>query len=218
MEPKFWHERWQNNLIGFHLDEVNPVLQAFWPKLGLAPGSRVLVPLCGKSVDLVWLAEQGHEVIGVELSPLAVEAFFAEQGFEATRREDCIDYWQSGNITIICGDFFELIPADIGRIDAVYDRAALIAMPEAMRPAYVRQLKSLLPGPMKGLLITLFYEQQQMEGPPFAVSAEEVQNLLSDTWQADMCQNLDILVQNARFKERGLNLLEEHVYLLRSRN
>ncbi len=219
MEPKFWHERWHNNLIGFHLDEVNPYLQEHWPELAVARGSRVLVPLCGKSMDLVWLAEQGYEVVGVELSPLAVAAFFDEQGLSADKNvADCFDVWRSGNITIICADFFDLTPADVGPIDVVYDRAALIAMPEKMRPGYVRQLKSLLKGPMKMLLVTLFYDQGQMDGPPFAVGTDEVRKLLSDTCEIDMRQDLDILEQNARFKQRGMNLLREQVYLLRSRN
>ena len=222
MEADFWHERWENNLIGFHLDEVNPKLIEFWPGLNLEKGSRVLVPLCGKTLDLLWLAGQGHEVVGVELSPRAVAAFFDEQGLTPDKTvTDRHERWQAGNITILCGDFFDLNSSDTGEISAVYDRAALIALPAAMRPAYAKQLKSLVPGPMKGVLITLFYPQQEMDGPPFAVSDEEVQNLLSNDmagWQAEMCQNLDILAQNARFKERGLNLLEEHVYLLRSRN
>jgi len=219
VEPDFWHGRWQDNLIGFHLDEVNPYLKEHWPELAVPRGSRVLVPLCGKSVDLVWLAEQGYEVIGVELSPLAVAAFFDEQGLKADKRvTDRFEIWQSGAISLICGDFFALTAADLGEVSAVYDRAALIAMPANRRPDYVRQLKSLVPAPIKGLLVTLFYEQEQMEGPPFAVSSDEVRNLLSATYEIEMRQNLDILEQNARFRQRGLNLLEEHVYLLQSRN
>lgn len=219
MEADFWHERWDKNLIGFHLDEVNPALQAFWTELDLPKGSRILVPLCGKSVDLVWLAEQGYEVIGVELSPVAVAAFFDEQGLKADKRlTDRFEIWQSGAITIFCGDFFALAAVDIGVISALYDRAALIAMPANMRADYVRQLKLLLAGPINGLLLTLYYEQGQMEGPPFAVSTDEVRNLLSDTYAVDLRQNLDILAQNGRFRDRGINLLEEHVYLLRSRN
>ena len=219
MEADFWHGRWQDNLIGFHLDEVNPVLVQHWPSLDLPAGGRVLVPLCGKSVDLNWLAAQGHEVIGVELSPLAVAAFFDEQGLVADKiLTEGFEIWRSGAITIICGDFFQLTSADLGVITAVYDRAALIALPENMRTDYVRQLKSLVAGPMKCLLVTLYYEQQQMDGPPFSVSTDEVRNLLSDTCDVELRQNLDILEQNARFKQGGINMLEEHVYLLRSRN
>ena len=148
-----------------------------------------------------------------------VSTFFTEQGLKADKIvSDCFDVWRSCNITIYCADFFDLVAADVGRIDAVYDRAALIALPKNMRAAYVRQLNSLLAGPMKGLLITLFYDQAQMDGPPFAVSPDEVQNLLPKTWKLEMRQNLDILEQNTRFLERGINLLQEHVYLLRSRN
>ena len=218
MEADFWHARWKDNLIGFHLDEVNPYLKQYWSALNLPKGSRVLVPLCGKSVDMCWLAEQGYEVIGIELSPLAVAAFFEEQGLTAKKLSDCFDVWQAGAIKIFCGDFFDLLPADIGKIDAVYDRAALVALPTEMRANYVRQLKSLVPGPIKSLLVTVYYEQTRMDGPPFSVSADEVRNLLSDSYDIDMRQKIDVLANNERFRQKGLNFLEEHVYLLQSRN
>lgn len=116
MEPEFWHERWENNLIGFHLDEVNPHLRAHWHSLAVSPGARVLVPLCGKSLDLVWLAGQGYEVIGVEVSPIAVKDFFAENHLRATRIENqrC-DIWRGESITLLCGDLFALTAEDLGR-------------------------------------------------------------------------------------------------------
>ncbi len=219
MESNFWHERWRSNQIGFHLDEVNPALREYWSDLAIPKGGRVLVPLCGKSVDMLWLADQGYEVIGVELSPLAVAAFFDEQGLKVDKRVTAhFEIWQSGAIIVFCGDFFELAVADIGEVSAVYDRAALIAMPMDMRPDYVHKLKSLCQGTLKGLLVTLFYEQAQMDGPPFSVSSDEVRNLLSDTCEVEMRQNLDTLELNERFKQKGLNFLEEHVYCLQSRN
>lgn len=214
MEPEFWHERWENNLIGFHLDEVNPHLRAHWASLAVRPGSRVLVPLCGKSLDLVWLAGQGYEVVGIEISPIAVKDFFAENHLKARRiaNQRC-DIWQSEAITLLCGDLFELTASDTGPIDAVYDRAALIALPPAMRRRYVEKLEQLVPA-APHLLITLDYDPAQMDGPPFAVSDDEVRALYVNKYRVDRLQSDDVLADNARFRERGLDRLTESVYRL----
>ncbi|MGD8577412.1 MAG: thiopurine S-methyltransferase [Thiohalophilus sp.] len=215
MEPDFWHERWENNLIGFHSNEVNPYLRTHWSKLSLEPAARVLVPLCGKSLDLIWLAEQGYQVVGVELSPIAVKDFFAEHHIKATRIEDArCDIWKSPGITLLCGDLFALTTEDIGHIDAVYDRASLIALPPAMRRRYVTALERLVPGSAPHLLITLDYDPQQMDGPPFAVSEAEVLNLYSSRHHVDMLESVDVLAQNERFRERGLEWLSEAVFRL----
>jgi len=215
MEPDFWHERWENNLIGFHLDEVNPHLRAHWSSLDVKPGSRVLVPLCGKSLDLVWLVEQGYEVVGVEISPIAIKDFFAENHLKAKRiaNERC-DIWQGEGITLLCGDLFELTAQDIGHIDAVYDRASLIALPPAMRRRYVDSLDSLVSAGIPHLLITLDYDPQQMDGPPFAVSDDEVRELYGEKYQIHRLQSDDVLAQNERFRERGLDRLNESVFRL----
>jgi len=218
MEPDFWHERWENNLIGFHLDEVNPRLVEFWPKLGAKPGSRVLVPLCGKSLDLRWLAEQGHQVIGVEISPIAVKDFFAENHLQAK----CIhgarfDIWQGEQITLLCGDVFELTAEDLGDIDVVYDRAALIALPPETRRCYVEMLNRLVPATAPHLLISLDYDQDKMPGPPFAVSDREIETLYGERYRIECLQSDEVLEQNARFRERGLTWLKESVYLLKER-
>lgn len=215
MEPDFWHERWENNLIGFHLDEVNPYLRAYWQKLALKPGSRVLVPLCGKSLDLIWLAEQGYQVVGVEISPIAVKDFFAENHLRATLIEDArCDIWQSPEITLLCGDLFGLTKDDIGHIHAVYDRASLIALPPAMRQRYTAIMEQLVPASAPHLLITLDYDTRQMDGPPFAVSEAEVRDLYSSRHQVDMLESVDVLAQNERFRERGLEWLRESVFRL----
>ena len=182
MEPRFWHERWETNEIGFHQDDVNPLLLKHWGDLNAASGGRVFVPLCGKSRDLTWLAGQGHEAVGVELSEIAAQAFFTEQGLRAQRREagDFIAYEAdcgAGRVRILCGDFFALTAAHLGEITAVFDRAALIAMPPAMRPSYAGQLKALLPAGAPILLITLGYEEGQVNPPPFRVPQEEIEAL-----------------------------------------
>ncbi|TBU86926.1 thiopurine S-methyltransferase [Phytopseudomonas dryadis] len=214
MQAEFWQARWQRNEIGFHLAEVNPYLVRHWPSLQAAPGSRVLVPLCGKSLDLVWLAAQGHRVLGVELTQTAVEAFFAEQGLQAEVRVDgAFRVYRAGEVELYCGDFFALTAEQLGDCGLLYDRAALIALPEPMRQRYVAHLQSLLPAASTGLLITLDYEQSHMPGPPFAVSDGEVQAWPTDAWQVERLESCDVL--DERFRQRGLERLEERVYRLR---
>ena len=216
MDPDFWLQRWQENKIGFHLDEVNPLLVAHFSKLKLSPPARVFVPMCGKSVDMVWLLAQGYEVEGVEISPLAIEAFFREQQLSAqTQTIDGLTRWQADGLVIWCADFFALDAARLGDIAAIYDRAALIAMPEQRRPEYARKLLSLT-GKAPQLLITLDYHQPAMNGPPFAVGTAEVLRLYGEDYPglSEPIESADILSSEARFAERGLTALYENVYLL----
>ncbi|MBD9458579.1 thiopurine S-methyltransferase [Pseudomonas sp. PDM05] len=213
MEPKFWQERWARNQIGFHLPEVNPYLQRHWPPL--AEGAKVLVPLCGKSLDLMWLASQGLRVLGVELSEQAVEAFFSEQNLtpRITAR-GVFKVYQADSIEIWCGDFFALDAEVLADCTALYDRAALIALPPLMRARYTDHLNTLLPVGCQGLLITLDYEQVQKAGPPFAVTDEEVQLLLGEYWTLQVLQEQDILGESWKFVQDGVTRLEERVYQL----
>lgn len=216
MEPDFWHQRWQENRIGFHKDEVNPRLIECWPRLGVAPPARVFVPLCGKSLDLVWLLEQGYQVEGVELSELAVQAFFDEQKLPYKHVElGEWRVWEGENIRLWCGDFFQLTTAQIGALEAVYDRAALIALPAPMRQRYVRHLLQLTGG-CPQLLITLAYPQEEMDGPPFSVEAAEVRQLYASVYAgADQpCLQADVLAQNPHLQARGLARLDETVFIL----
>ncbi|SDH64811.1 thiopurine S-methyltransferase [Pseudomonas benzenivorans] len=218
MHADFWLERWAQNQIGFHLGEVNPYLQRHWPKLQLPAGARVLVPLCGKSLDLTWLAAQGHRVLGVELAERAVEDFFAEQGLQAEVREHgAFKIYRAGALELWCGDFFALGAADVADCSALYDRAALIALPPALRERYAAQLTAILPAGCQGLLITLDYQQSQMNGPPFAVSDTEVQERFAEGWQVEQLERLDVLKGNWKFLKQGLQSLDETVYRLRKR-
>lgn len=214
MEAEFWHERWQNNLIGFHLDQVNPYLVQFWPSLPVVPPARVFVPLCGKSRDLYWLTQQGYEVVGVELSELAVQAFFTENNLTPQLTTvNGFKLYRAEGLSLYCGDFFQLSPMLLGEIAAVYDRASLIALPPAMRQDYAGQLQRLCPR-APTLLITLEYDQSLMGGPPFAVSEAEVRALYAEFYQIDRLLAQDVLEKNSRFRERGLNQLLEVVYRL----
>ncbi len=213
MEPKFWQERWARNQIGFHLPEVNPYLQLHWPPL--AEGAKVLVPLCGKSLDLMWLASQGLRVVGVELSEQAVEAFFSEQNLTPRVTERGVfKVYQADLIEIWCGDFFALNAEVLADCAALYDRAALIALPPLMRAQYADHLNTWLPSGCQGLLITLDYEQAQKAGPPFAVTDEEVQLLLGGRWALQVLQEQDILGESWKFVQDGVTRLEERVYQL----
>jgi len=214
----FWQARWARNEIGFHQPEVNPHLQRHWPGLGLAAGSRVLVPLCGKTLDLAWLAAQGFPVLGVELAERAVQDFFAEQGVEPQiERSGAFQVYRAGAVEIRCGDFFALGAADVEDCAGLYDRAALIALPADMRARYAAHLAAILPPACRGLLVTLDYDQARMDGPPFAVSDDEVRRLFGADWQLQLLEAPDVLQENWKFLQRGLERLEERVYRLERR-
>lgn len=150
-----WLQCWRDRETAFHQTAPNPLLLRFWPGLGLAAGRRIFVPLCGKSLDMLWLAGQGYEVVGVELSPIAVRDFFREHRLQPVRsRIGPFTLWRDGRIGILCGDYFALTGAEFGWIDAVYDRAALTAFPEATRRLYVAHLKAILPVAAKVFLLT----------------------------------------------------------------
>ncbi|MGR3887631.1 thiopurine S-methyltransferase [Pseudomonas sp. 1152_12] len=215
MEPTFWQERWARNQIGFHLPEVNPYLQRHWPRLGLADGAKVLVPLCGKSLDLMWLASSGYRVLGVELSEQAVEAFFSEQGLvPRISRRGAFMVYQADLIEVWCGDFFALDAEALADCSALYDRAALIALPPLMRAQYIGHLDGLLRPGCQGLLITVDYDQAQKAGPPFAVTDDEVEVLLGSHWVAQVVEEQDILGESWKFVQDGVTRLEERVYQL----
>ena len=215
MEPEFWQKRWERDQIGFHLSEVNPYLQQFWPHLGLTPGARVLVPLCGKSLDLKWLAGLGHEVLGIELSEKAIQDFFSEQQLTPTvTRHGRFMVYQEGAIQLWCGDIFALAAEDVADCTALYDRAALIALPPEMRGQYAALLNRVLPQGARGLLITMDYDQALIEGPPFAVLDEEVRHLLGARWQLEVEVERDILGESWKFLKGGVTRLDERVYRL----
>ena len=215
MQPEFWHDRWERNQIGFHLQEVNPYLRRLWPTLEVAQGSRVLVPLCGKSLDLSWLAAQGYDVLGIELSQTAVEQFFAEQKVMPNiRQQGAFKVYEAGPVRIMCGDIFALSAADVADCSAFYDRAAMIALPVEMRAAYAGRLTQILPNGCKGLLITLDYDQSQMKGPPFSVPHAEVESLLCPAWSLEVVEQPDVLDQEWKFLKGGVTRLVERVYRL----
>ncbi len=212
MDNKFWLERWQQGLTGFHREEVNPYLEKWIEHAQLKKGATIFVPLCGKTVDLLWLAGLGFKVIGLELSPLAVEQLIDEHKLKMEVRQlDQFTLYSQRNLYIICGDFFELTAEQLGGVDFVYDRAALIALPANMRSDYITHMRKLVPSEVSSLLITLDYHQPQMSGPPFAVTESDVREYYS---KATLLESVDVLSEHQKFKEKGVTQLFESVWYI----
>jgi thiopurine S-methyltransferase len=215
LQPEFWHDRWRTGQIGFHQSAVDRSLAQYWPDLGLAGGSSVFVPLCGKSLDLLWLCEQGHAVTGVELSAVALESFFMEHGIPAQRRVlDQFDVYEAARLRLFRGDFFALTRQLLGPIPAVYDRAALISWVPEQRAAYVKHMTDLTNPGTRTLLVTMEYPQEQMKGPPFSVGADEVDRLYARHHEIRVLGTRDILANEPRLRSRGLTQLHEACYRL----
>jgi thiopurine S-methyltransferase len=225
MDPEFWLERWRTRQVGFHQSAPHPFLQRWWPSLGVPAGARVYVPLCGKSLDMVWLAVRGHRVVGSELSALAIEEFFGERhgteppspnpsgeptvevrGPFQVHRRGAYELWQ--------GDALQLTPALLGPVHAAYDRAALVALPPAMRETYARNFAALLPARSRSLLIAFEYAQHVKAGPPFSVEPDEVQQLYGGEFRVEELERIDIIDESPKFAAAGLDALHEVAYSL----
>jgi thiopurine S-methyltransferase len=214
MDPNFWRERWQNKDIGFHQPTIHEMLQRHWPELRIGAGGPVFVPLCGKTLDMVWLAEQGHRVIGAELSEIAIDEFFAEHELKPSAlKVGNFTVKSAGAYELWCGDIFEMTADALADVAAVYDRAALVAFPPELQDRYAAKLKELLPAaPI--LLVALEYEQQRMQGPPFSVPRAQVERLFSGSHAIAELASRDAIDSNPRFRQRGLTELKETTYLL----
>jgi len=218
MDPDFWHQRWHDNQIGFHQDKPTPLLLKHWPAIGMPMGAKIFVPLAGKSLDMVWFASQGYRVLAVELSPVAVRQFISEHGVVPEVRESRYGtHYLAGAVELVCGDVFSLDADALADFSAVFDRAALIALPPELRQRYVSDVYSLLPQGCRGLLITLEYPQHENQGPPFSVTEAEVRELYSRDWSVEVLERRDILAQQPSFAEEGVTSLETVVYRLQRR-
>ncbi len=215
MKREFWLERWRQGRISFHRSEHNPYLVRHLPALGLGPGSAVLVPLCGKSLDLHLLRRAGYRVVGVEVAPLAVEAFFADAGLQPERsRQGPFERYSTDGIDILCGDFFALRPSSAPRFAAVYDRAALIALPAPMRERYAVLVAELLHPGATGLLIALEFTKGHWPGPPHEVSEAEVRSLYEPAFDVTVLERTAPSPASPCFQEGGLLEVRDVVYLL----
>ncbi len=195
---------------------MNPGLENYWSRLEVPKGSKVFVPLCGKSVDPCWLAEQGYSVLGIELIEKAVIDFFVEQNLTPViTQQGSFTRYSAGAITILWGDFFNLTTEDLIGFEVFYDRAALIALPYDSRKHYAVHLSKIMPQGCKGLLLTMDYPQHQMKGPPFAVPPEQVEQLLGENFILECSEERDILEEEWRFKAVGITRMFDYVYGVR---
>jgi len=218
MEPSFWQERWREGRIGFHQDRVTPLLEELWNAVDVPTGACIFVPLAGKSLDMLWLASRGYRVLGVEVSPIAVDQFFSDHHLSPTRRESKYGtHYIAGEIELICGDAFALDADILGTCAGVYDRAAMIALPADMRPRYADQLYARLPSGCRGLLVTLEYPPHQKDGPPFPVDEDEVRRLYTRDWSVEVLERRDILASQPGFVAEGVTALHTTAYRLRRR-
>jgi thiopurine S-methyltransferase len=212
VDKQFWLERWQRREIGWHRTDVNAHLQEYWPRLGIQPPGRVFVPLCGKTLDLLWLMQQGYHVVGVELSEQAISEFFDEHHLIAhkTTTPSFISYHHD-HLTLLCGDFFDLTPSAVGTITALFDRAALTALPPEMRVAYRQHLQQLIPFPVPTLLITFQYDQTRMKGPPFSIQDDELDHLFAQSYQLQRMASYEVVDDAPLFRAHGLTTVRENI-------
>lgn len=215
LDAHFWHERWEKNQLGFHQSEVNGLLAKHWPELDLEPGATVFVPLCGKSLDMHWLHERGHPVVGVELSPIAIRDFFAEAGIEATRETvGALELSRAPGFELYAGDLFDLDEARLGSVRACYDRGSLVALPPDIRKRYAEHLIRILPRRVTILMISVEYDQSRMSGPPHSVPPAEVEALFGSAFEVETLWQSEWLEAGPRFQERGLDVSREVVLRL----
>ena len=220
-EQQQWWARWQEGRIGFHLPEVNPLLirhvHALATETHPNETSCILVPLCGKSKDLIWLQSYFHQVIGVELVPQAVKAFFEENQITPTHSlRDPFATYQHGNLTLLQGDIFQMSSKHLEDqpIRTVFDRASLIALPNELRKNYVALLRSLVSPNTKLLLVTLAYEDGVISGPPHSVPENEIFDLFAFATNIELLEKQDILPESPNFQKARLHWAYEAVYLI----
>ena len=211
MDANFWHQRWWGNDIAFHESEANPLLVKYFKELSLAKGSRILLPLCGKTLDITWLLSNGYRVAGAELSKIAIEHLFT--GLEVEPKISGVgevDHYSATNIDIFVGDIFHLSSKMLGPVDAIYDRAALVALPEEMRDRYTAHLTEITDKAPQ-LLICYEYDQSLMEGPPFSISNGEVNQHYRDSYDLTL-----IVSTNVPGGLKGKCAAKENVWLLKN--
>ncbi len=193
-----WHQRWNENRIGFHRLEANPTLTDHWSKLGLESTTNILVPLCGKTLDIHWLAQQGHKVTGIEFVEKAVAQFFQEWSKTPIRQTTGSgEKYSAEQIDIYQADFFNVKP-DEAPFSAWYDRAALVALPPSLRPEYIEQLLALTTPDAKGLIVTFDYLKNEMQGPPFALSDKDVEEFFGHSFKINRLQFIDLTEEEDR--------------------
>ena len=204
----FWHDRWKNQLTRWHRAEYNDLMLKHWPSLNVPDGSEVLVPLCGKSLDMLWLAKQGYSIVGLEMVEQAIHTFFNENQLspESTQFGKLMKH-SSPPFTIFQGDVFALEAGTV-QADAWYDRAAMVAIPPSTRESYVQQIRQQTKPGAVGLLITLTYPQHEADGPPFSLTDEDAFSLFSEGFEIERLEVIDVSDE----KDRGVSSVTSSVF------
>ena len=91
----------------------------------------------------------------------------------------------------------------------------MVALPPEMRGRYVEHLRALMPPGACGLLVTFAYPQEQKQGPPFSVEAQEVRDRYADGFEVELLDDVDRIDAEPRHREAGLTRLREQVWRLR---
>ncbi len=211
-----WIQRWNSNKTGWHKNTINTRLLEFINCLALQKGDTVFVPLCGKSRDMMYFLEHGYKVVGVELSALAIEAFFVENNIEYfVQKMDKFNVYNAQNICIFCGNYFNLDVTHLNMISAVYDRASLIALPADLRAKYTQHLYVIMPNNCRMLLLTLNYPQSQISGPPYAVNEAEVALLFKTGFECEQLQCFDDIQNELKYQQANIDFIEKASYCIR---
>ena len=209
MQHEFWHQKWQKNEIGFHLSQPHPLLVKYMGCLNISPNSRIFIPLCGKSLDIHWLLTQGYHVVGIDLSPIAIHDLISTLGLSFTEMQSGnLSHFHHPQIDLFVGDFFELTIEQLGQIDAIYDRAALVALPEQMRSQYIQHLIH-IGGHASQLLISFEYDQSMLAGPPFSISTQQLQVYYSSEYTIQLLDSQTELLKGKVNAQEKIWLLEK---------
>lgn len=210
-----WLEFWKNNETNWHSDVVTQELEEYLGLLKLEPGDKVFFPLCGKSLDMTYILNQGFSVIGVELSEIGIKQFFHENGLDFTISQvGEFDLYSANNIEIYCGDFFSLTSKYLYGVKAVFDRKSLIALDLNLRQKYVKHLNDIISLGVRILLITLHYPQHQISGPPFSVDKSEVESLFSMAFNYQELKSFEDIENGSKLERSGVDYIENAAYCL----
>ena len=211
-----WLKFWENNETNWHGDNVTQELIEYFELFELEPRDKVFVPLCGKSLDMLYIMNQGFSVIGVEISEIGVRQFFNENNltYKITKVDD-FDLYSTENLEIYCGDFFALTSKHLNKVKSVFDRKSLIALEPEVRQKYVKHLNDIISVGARILLVTLQYPQHQMSGPPFSVNKSEVELLFSMTFESRELRSFNDIENGLKLERAGVDFINNAAYCLR---
>ena len=211
-----WLKFWENNETNWHGDNVTQELIEYFELFELEPRDKVFVPLCGKSLDMLYIMNQGFSVIGVEISEIGVRQFFNENNltYKITKVDD-FDLYSTENLEIYCGDFFALTSKHLNKVKSVFDRKSLIALEPEVRQKYVKHLNDIISVGARILLVTLQYPQHQMSGPPFSVNKSEVESLFSMTFESQELRSFNDIENGSKLERAGVDYINNAAYCLR---